>query len=118
GDKITMLPEPLIKAYSLDEGRDCPALSLYLLVAGDGSWRVLSSDTRVEHVPIKKNLRYPILDEEFTEEALQKPPGNERFPFAAELRVLYELATALWTQRGKGEIDKADFQIYLDEKDG
>ena len=117
GDKITMLPDAVVKAYSLDEGRDCPALSLYLLVAGDGSYRVLSSDTRVEKVPIAANLRYPILDEEFTEEALRQPLEAEFFrrPFAAEMRVLYEFATALWTQRGKGEIDRADFQIYVDE---
>jgi len=120
GDKITMLPDPLVKAYSLDEGRDCPAVSLYLIVAGDGSYRVLASDTRVERVPIVKNLRYPILDEEFTEEALRQPPSpsGDRFPFARELRVLYDFTTALWTQRGKGEIDRADFQIYVGEFEG
>lgn len=118
GDKITMLPDALVKAYSLDEGHECPALSLYLIVAGDGSYRVLTSETRVERVPIVKNLRYPILDEEFTEEALQKPPAEDRFPFARELRLLYDFATALWSQRGKGEIDRADFQIYVGQRDG
>jgi exoribonuclease-2 len=32
GDKITMLPEPLIAQYTLAENRDCPALSLYVEV--------------------------------------------------------------------------------------
>jgi exoribonuclease-2 len=116
GDKITMLPGPLVHAYSLDEGRECPAVSLYLVVAGDGSFRVLTSDTRVERVPIVANLRYPILDEEFTEEALRS--GRTNFPFSAELRVLYELAMGLWTQRGKGEPDKADFQFYITQEAG
>jgi len=113
GDKITMLPEPIIKAFSLNEGHDCPAMSLYLRVAGDGSFRILGTDTRVERVPIAKNLRYPILDEQFTAEALAE--GRRGFPFADELRLLYDVATALWTQRGKGEHDKADFQIYVEE---
>lgn len=112
GDKITMLPEPLIGAFSLDEGRACPAVSLYLTVAGDGSYRILSSDTRVESVPIAANLRYTILDEILTEEALRT--GRTDFPFANELRILYAVATALFAQRGKGEQDKADFQIYLE----
>ncbi len=113
GDKITMLPEPLIRAFSLDAGQNCPVISLYLTVAGDGSYRILANDTRVERVPIVANLRYPILDEQFTQEALQQ--GRLDFPFASELRLLYELTTAMWTQRGKGEPDKTDFQIYVED---
>ena len=30
GWKLTMLPDALVEAYTLAEGRDCPALSLYL----------------------------------------------------------------------------------------
>jgi exoribonuclease-2 len=116
GDKITMLPEPLIKAYSLDEGRDCPALSLYLIVSGDGSYRVLGTDTRVESVPIVSNLRYPTLDEICTEAALLA--GDKGIPHVQDLQVLHKVATTLFAQRGKGEQDKADFQIYLDGPDG
>lgn len=112
GDKITMLPQPLVQAFSLDAGRDCPAMSLYLTVSGDGSYRVLGTDTRVELVPIVANLRYPILDEKFTEAAAREGSGD--FPFAAELRVLYALTSALYTARGKGEQDKGDFLFYLD----
>jgi len=112
GDKITMLPSKLVSAFSLDAGRDCPALSLYLTVSGDGSYRILGSDTRAEMVPIAANLRYPILDEQFTEAALREGTGD--FPFAPELRVLHGLTSALWTARGKGEQDKGDFLFYLD----
>ncbi len=113
GDKITMLPEPLIQAFSLDEGRSCPALSLYLTVAGDGSYRILGTDTRVESVPIAKNLRYPQIDEIFDEAALSR--GGEGVPFGSELCFLYRLSTALWEARGKGEMDKTDFLFYVDK---
>ena len=112
GDKITMLPAPIITAFSLDEGRDCPALSLYLTVSGDGSYRILGTDTRVEQVPIKKNLRYPLIDDEFDEAAIARGGGD--FPFASELCFLYGLATALWEARGKGEMEKTDFLFYVD----
>jgi exoribonuclease-2 len=112
GDKITMLPEGLIQAFSLDEGRSCPALSLYLTVAGDGSYRILGTDTRVESVPIAKNLRYPHIDEIFDEAALAR--GGEGVPFGSELCFLYRLTTALWEARGKGEMDKTDFLFYVD----
>ena len=37
GRKITMLPEPVIAAFSLAEGTAPPALSLYAEVRADGS---------------------------------------------------------------------------------
>ena len=115
GDKFTMLPDPIVDAFSLDEGRDCPALSLYLTVAGDGSYRILSTDTRVDSVPIVKNLRYPILDDQLTDEVIAAGGGD--FPFAGELCFLHGLASALWEARGKGEMDKTDFLFYVD-RDG
>ena len=30
GHKITMLPDDVVQAYTLMEGRDCPAVSLYV----------------------------------------------------------------------------------------
>ena len=112
GDKITMLPDSVIHAFSLDEGRCCPALSLYLTVAGDGSYRILGTDTRVESVPIEKNLRYPAIDEIFDEAALAR--GGEGVPFGSELCFLYRLTCALWEARGKGEMEKTDFLFYVD----
>ncbi len=114
GDKITMLPAPLVSAFSLDEGRDCPALSLYLTVSGDGSFRVLGTDTRVERVPIAKNLRYPPLDDQLDEAAIARGGGD--FPFASELCFLYRLTSAMWEARGKGEMEKTDFLFYVDKE--
>lgn len=113
GDKITMLPEAVIAAYSLDEGRSCPAMSLYLHV--DESGRILSSDTRVERVPIAKNLRYPDFDELATEAAfLAAPPET---PFIDELRLLYSVAEKLEAQRGKSEPpDKVEFLFYVENE--
>lgn len=115
GDKITMLPPSVVSAFSLDEGRDCPALSLYLTVSGDGSYRILGTDTRVELVPIKKNLRYPLIDDQFDAAALARGGGD--FPFASELCFLYGLTTALWEARGKGEMEKTDFLFYVDREE-
>jgi exoribonuclease-2 len=30
GYKLTMLPDEIVKSYTLQEGRNCPSLSLYL----------------------------------------------------------------------------------------
>lgn len=113
GDKITMLPEPVIKRFSLDAGRVCPAVSLYLTIAGDGSYRVLSEDSRVEEVPIQTNLRYPLIDDQMSEAALQE--GTLDFPHGPELRVLWEVATRLEAQRGKLDpFDRTDFLFYVE----
>lgn len=115
GDKITMLPESVSKAYSLDAGRSCPAVSLYLTVSGDGSYRILTEDTRLERVPIAANLRYPGIDEQFSPEAIAS--GQLDFPFGDDLRVLYELALRLVEQRGKAEQqDQIDYLFFV--KDG
>lgn len=111
GDKITMLPAHVVERFSLDEGKLCPAVSLYLTVSGDGSYRVLTTDSRIELVPIKKNLRYPAIDEQFSEEALRL--GNLDFPLGRELAVLYELALRLQALRGKPEQEQIDFLFYV-----
>ena len=111
GDKITMLPPHVVARFSLDEGKSCPAVSLYLTVSGDGNYRVLTTDSRVELVPIVKNLRYPAIDEQLSEEALRT--GQLDFPFGPELAVLYELALRLQALRGKPEQDHADFMFYI-----
>ena len=81
GYKITMLPDDVVKAYTLQEGRDCPALSLY--VTFDEATLVLrDSQTRLERVPIVANLRHDKLDAVVTEESLQAQAPRRR-PAAA-----------------------------------
>lgn len=93
GDKITMLPDALVQAFTLAEGREVPALSLY--VDFDAQWRMRGHETRLERVPIAANLRHDLLDASVTEEALRGDPSQQPYPCAAELARLWSLAQAL-----------------------
>lgn len=68
--KITMLPDALIAAYTLAEGRECPALSLYVdLNSAD---EIVDTETRVERVHIAGNLRHDTLEPVFNDAALAR----------------------------------------------
>ena len=69
GWKITMLPDAIVEKYTLAEGRDCPALSLYVTF-DEATLEVKGSETRVERVPIVANLRHDKLDAVVTEASL------------------------------------------------
>ena len=91
GHKITMLPETLITEFSLDEGKTPPALSLYATL--DADLNVLSTETRVELVPMTANLRINDLD---TLKWIE--PANDATAaggHAAELRMLHQFAQKL-----------------------
>jgi len=68
GAKFTMLPPAAIEAYSLTEGGERPALSLYVEVGADGAPG--PAMTRVECVAITANLRHDALERAFNEAAL------------------------------------------------
>lgn len=72
GYKITMLPDDVVKNYTLAEGQDCPALSLYVRF-DEASLTVLDSETRIEKVHIAANLRHDQLDSLVTAEWLENP---------------------------------------------
>ncbi len=61
GYKLTMLPESVVQHYTLAEGKECPALSLYV-VLDEVTFEIKSSQTRLERVPISHNLRHDQLD--------------------------------------------------------
>jgi exoribonuclease-2 len=72
GHKITMLPDAVVQHYTLQEGRACPALSLY--VQFDASTLAITdSHTRLEQVPIAANLRHDQLDDVVTPQWLDDP---------------------------------------------
>jgi exoribonuclease-2 len=104
GHKITMLPDDVVQAYTLLEGRDCPAVSLYVQF-DEQSLEVKSSETRLERVPIAVNLRHDQLDAHLTEAWLADaavpvgdvPPAAARF--RGELSFLFGLAKQLKLQR-------------------
>jgi exoribonuclease II len=127
GNKITMLPDEVVQAYTLLAGRECPAVSLY--ADFDEATLVLrETRTRVERVPITANLRHDQLDAVITEEWLRAPGGGEHGNHpAAALRVplsfLFRLATHLKSLRevvrGKPEnFNRPDYNFRLVGNDG
>jgi exoribonuclease-2 len=121
GWKITMLPDAVVQAYTLDEGRDCPAVSLYVTF-DESSLEVVATETRLERVPIAANLRHDQLDEVITEASLTGEAVAE-YPFAHELAFCFRLARALKARRevvrGKPELfNRPDYNFRLDNADG
>ncbi|OYV29608.1 MAG: ribonuclease II [Thiomonas sp. 20-64-9] len=100
GDKITMLPDALVQSFTLEAGRDCPALSLYCTVGDD--LQAADFDTRVEKVRMASNLRHDQLDAVVTEEALAADPARQTYPHARELSWLWTFARAL--KRGREQV--------------
>jgi len=98
GNKITMLPEEVIHAFTLGEARLCPAVSMYLDLAGE-DFSMVAGESRIEGVRIAANLRHDTLEEHFNEYTLERDTLNH--PFGAELRVLWDLANVLEARRGK-----------------
>ena len=104
GNKITMLPDHVVQTYTLQEGRDCPAVSLYLRV-DESTLDILESETRVEQVFIAANLRHDMLDDVVTEAWLANPatvlPAGKNIPQMphTQLAFLYRLAQHRKAQR-------------------
>jgi len=113
GQKITMLPEPVIAAFTLGKGGDCPALSLYAEVSADGT--VVATASRCERVPITANLRHGELDEVFNADALAA--GDIRHKHGVELKFLWQFALRLQAARGKADAEgdqRAEYNFYVD----
>ena len=129
GNKITMLPDHVVQTYTLQEGRDCPAVSLYLRV-NESTLDILGSETRVEQVFIAANLRHDMLDDVVTEAWLANPatelPAGKDIPQMphTQLAFLYRLAQHRKAQRevvrGKPEnFNRPDYNfrvITLDDQ--
>ena len=108
GRKITMLPEPAIRAFTLSAGQTSPALSLYVEVKPDGT--LVRHETRVNRVSIAANLRLDEIDDAFAND----PPSPSDPPWSPELRVLWTFAQTLAAQRGKSDTFRTDFNFYVD----
>ena len=128
GHKITMLPDAVVQAYTLLEGRDCPAVSLYVSF-DEATLEMQGSQTRLERVPIAANLRHDQLDSTVTEEWLEDPEftSASALPSVSDLRgrlaFLYRLAKQLKSQRelvrGKPEtFNRPDYNFRLVGNDG
>jgi exoribonuclease-2 len=114
GDKITMLPDPVVYAFTLEEGRIMPAVSLYATVDAEGV--VTATESKIEAVPVAANLRHNLLDEVVTAQSLDE--GSGQYPFARELAVLWRVANWIGRERdklrGKPENNnRTDFSFYV-----
>ncbi|ASU40658.1 ribonuclease II [Herbaspirillum sp. meg3] len=120
GEKITMLPDSLVEAFTLDEGKNCPALSLYATL-DPSDWSVISTETRAEIVPISANLRHNDLDALVTEEALANNSGE--YPHKDDISLLWQWVQVL--ERGRmakresfglrpEQNNRVDFNFYVD----
>jgi exoribonuclease II len=121
GWKLTMLPDSVVEAYTLVEGRDCPAVSLYVSF-DEATLEVKGHETKLERVPIVANLRHDKLDAVVTAESLAgEAPAD--YPFANELAFTFKLAQTLKARRevvrGKPEnFNRPDYNFKLDGNHG
>jgi exoribonuclease-2 len=116
GWKLTMLPDEVVQAYTLMEGRACPAVSLYVTL-DEATLEVRSSETRLEQVPIAANLRHDKLDAVVTEATLTGEVAAD-YAFAPELAFAFRLARVLKARRevvrGKPEtFNRPDYNFRL-----
>ncbi len=112
GNKLTMLPDDVVSAYTLGEGQARAALSLYIEVNRDYS--IAGSRSTIECVPVAANLRHHDIEPLFNEASLMD--GLPDAPWMNELRVLWEFATVLEAGRGKPSANQnmLDFNYYVD----
>ncbi|SEI74747.1 ribonuclease catalytic domain-containing protein [Nitrosomonas eutropha] len=114
GRKITMLPESVIQHFTLSETRRRPVLSLYLDVADD--FTVTSTFSRIETIEVSTNLRLDVLEQQFNEITLRENQAN--YPFAHELKVLWDFSSKMEKLRGKDQdinSEKVDYSFAIEQ---
>lgn len=116
GQKIPMLPDEIIETFSLDAGQSRPALSLYV-TTDLRSGEILETQTRLDRITVKENLRHNWLDADVTEAALEDPSAP--LPYAHWLRPLWQFSRHLNAQRealrGKPENNnRVEYMFYLE----
>ena len=129
GYKITMLPDDVVQSYTLAEGQACPAVSLYVTF-DEATLSIQHSETKLERVPIRANLRHDQLDQWVTQAWLEDAApvareGEPQLPIAqSELAFFWRLAQHLKAGRevvrGKPEnFNRPDYNFRLarDNKD-
>ena len=122
GHKITMLPDAVVQTYTLEAGRDCPAVSLYASF-DEATLALKDTRTALERVPIAHNLRHDQLDNVITEawltgETLVGAASDEIAALQPPLAFIFRLAKHLKAQRevvrGKPEtFNRPDYTFKL-----
>ncbi len=127
GNKITMLPDAVVQNYTLAEGKNCPAVSLYVTF-GELTFDLISTESKIESVPIIANLRHDTLEDVITEAWLESSENrviNDLQPaylLPESLSFLHGLAKNLKHKRelirGKPEtFNRPDYNFKLIGKD-
>ena len=128
GYKITMLPDDVVQAYTLQEGRDCPAVSLYVTL-DEATLEITGTETRLELVHIGANLRHDQLDATVTTEWLENPDfvhvndplrlSHKRVQLSFLHRLAKDLKAKREVVRGKPEnFNRPDYNFKLVGNDG
>ena len=123
GYKLTMLPDAVVQNYTLQEGRDCPAVSLYVTL-DEATLEIKSSVTKLERVPIAANLRHDQLDAvvtapwlenaDFEHETHLKSPPLQRSSLSFLFRLAKDLKAKREVVRGKPEtFNRPDYNFRL-----
>jgi len=115
GDKITMLPDNVVQAFTLNEDNTCPTLSMYLEVDA-ATLEVINTDSRIERIHIAANLRHDTLEPLFNEETLAA--GKRDYAYADELALLWQLAQKLEALRGKpadNSPQQIDYTFHIED---
>lgn len=127
GNKITMLPDAVVQNYTLAEGKNCPAVSLYVTF-DESTFDIISTESKIESVPIVANLRHDTLENQITEEWLESIDFRTlndlktAYLLPESLSFLYKLAKNLKYKRellrGKPEtFNRPDYNFKLIDKD-
>lgn len=110
GHKITMLPDSVIQHYTLNAAQRSPVLSLYLNVADD--FTVIDTFNRIETILIADNLRHDQLEPLFNEETLRADQLD--YPYANELKLLWQFTCKLEKLRGKEQGNQVDYNFTVE----
>ena len=123
GNKITMLPDAVVQNYTLAEGTNCPAVSLYVTF-DEVSFDIVSTESKIESVPIVANLRHDVLEDLVTEAWLESTDFRTindikpAYMLPEVLSYLYQLAKNLKQKRevvrGKPEtFNRPDYNFKI-----
>ena len=111
GNKITMLPESVVRPFSLDAGETRPALSLYCEVTP--AFEVVAYESKLEKIKMGENLRHDALEPLFNAATLASDSGHSHWH---ELKFLHDFAESLEKSRGKADLNRApqiDYNFYV-----
>ncbi len=114
GDKITMLPDNVVQAFTLSADKVCPALSLYVEAAAD-TLEIVGQESRIERLHIAANLRHDTLEPLFNDATLAA--GKLDYAYAPELKLLWDFANKLEAARGKSadnSTQQIDYTFHIE----